>query len=106
LPLWTALAVLDPVVVRRESLFHGPRAAVDIVVPPKSWRGYLCRFGLGVAFPDAVSALVIVERIAPVDNDVLRLDNTRKAIAGHGRRHRSQRHHLHRWPGLSDGEQR
>src|ERR1700752_4783008 len=60
---------------------------------PEIVEGFLCRFRLGVGFPDfvvdgrepvggAVPALVVVERVTPVDDHSLRLNGITESIAG------------------------
>jgi len=60
---------------------------------PEIVEGFLCRFRLGLGFPNlvvdgrepvggAVPALVMVEGVAPVDNHSLRMDGITETIAG------------------------
>ena len=60
---------------------------------PEIVEGFLCRFRLGLGFPDlvvdrrepvcgTVATLVIVEGVTPVDNHSLRLNSITEAIAG------------------------
>lgn len=61
------------------------------VVPPESWRTPLCGFGLGdcgvlvvdrTHHPDrAVATLVIVEAVAPLQHDRLRLHDSMELVA-------------------------